>query len=485
MRLRARSLLLLAATALVLALSGPVLAQVVQQPPPSATQPYLNVKDFGARGDGATDDTVPIQSAIAAALASQKHSGTIYVPTGSYRITQLLDFATNAQVSLSLVGEALDASELVWEGSGSGIAVRMGRLRGMRIENITIRNNTGSVGTTTGLLLAGDLAGTNNSVGQLSLVRVQAFQKCFVIGDAAGHAVSELLFTQPSAVNCTTGFTIQDGQTTNIWFHGLLIAGCGIGLEQLAGAGSSTYVKGGSASNNTEDFAIRGGSEFNIESFRSEQAGRFATFGTDTGSDGPTVAINSIRNNYIGNTLNANKRAIRFHRGGIYVVQGNHLNEGHLFVNTGTNSRTTLTINDNAILDTTFIENGDVASALTFIDSCQNRSTPSAWYDCQTYYIRDAATTRKFARIDFSNIGATPQIIDMLAIGSASTAVLPALTNGAVGVQKITASGTAPGAGTCKLEVVAGTTAGTCKLVMACGTSGTATTVIDNVGAGC
>lgn len=50
---------------------------------------------------------------------------------------------------------------------------------------------------------------------------------------------------------------------------------------------------------------------------------------------------------------------------------------------------------------------------------------------------------------------------------------------------KITASGTAPGAGEMKLEVVAGTNAGTCKLQAYAGTSATPVTIVDNVGAGC
>lgn len=58
------------------------------------------------------------------------------------------------------------------------------------------------------------------------------------------------------------------------------------------------------------------------------------------------------------------------------------------------------------------------------------------------------------------------------------------LTAGALGMSKITASGTAPGAAGAKFEVVCGTNAGTAKLIMAAGTSATAVTVIDNVGAG-
>lgn len=43
--------------------------------------PLVDVKDFGARGDGTTDDTSAIAAAIAAAEAGRK---TLYFPTGSY-----------------------------------------------------------------------------------------------------------------------------------------------------------------------------------------------------------------------------------------------------------------------------------------------------------------------------------------------------------------------------------------------------------------
>jgi parallel beta-helix repeat protein len=44
---------------------------------------YLNIKDFGARGDGKTDDTRALLAAIREAEASE---GTIYFPTGEYCI---------------------------------------------------------------------------------------------------------------------------------------------------------------------------------------------------------------------------------------------------------------------------------------------------------------------------------------------------------------------------------------------------------------
>lgn len=54
---------------------------------------------------------------------------------------------------------------------------------------------------------------------------------------------------------------------------------------------------------------------------------------------------------------------------------------------------------------------------------------------------------------------------------------------GNLNLAKMTASASAPGAALAKLEVVCGTNAGTVKLIMYAGTSGTAVTVVDNVGA--
>lgn len=67
-------------------------------------------------------------------------------------------------------------------------------------------------------------------------------------------------------------------------------------------------------------------------------------------------------------------------------------------------------------------------------------------------------------------------------IGSSTAATLSA---GEQGMTKITASGTAPGAGSAKFEWTAGTNAGSCKLISYAGTSTTPVTIVDNVGSGC
>jgi hypothetical protein len=59
----------------------------------------FNVRLFGAKGDGVTDDTTAIQSAIDAALAQPSGTPCIVVPAGRYRIDS---YAANGYARLSL-----------------------------------------------------------------------------------------------------------------------------------------------------------------------------------------------------------------------------------------------------------------------------------------------------------------------------------------------------------------------------------------------
>jgi len=78
----------------------------------------VSVKDFGAVGDGVTDDTAAVQAAVTYVVG--RGGGKIYAPAGKYRISDTIDFyaGSPARVTgVSFEGEAGIAGE---SGNGAG-----------------------------------------------------------------------------------------------------------------------------------------------------------------------------------------------------------------------------------------------------------------------------------------------------------------------------------------------------------------------------
>ena len=119
----------------------------------------LSVRDYGAKGDGVTDDTAAIQAAINAAATNSK---TISVPAGTYRITSTL-YIPHSNVRLlgegfvkdpysQSAGNFIDASGTVflWGGSAGGTMVHVGwvngtstrKVVGVGIDGIALNGNS-------------------------------------------------------------------------------------------------------------------------------------------------------------------------------------------------------------------------------------------------------------------------------------------------------------------------------------------------------
>jgi Ca2+-binding RTX toxin-like protein len=83
----------------------------------------FNVQDFGAKGDGITDDTAAIQSAIDAAAAAG--GGQVYVPTGTYIVTageEPSDGCLMLKSNVSMMGDGMGATTIkVADGSDTKI----------------------------------------------------------------------------------------------------------------------------------------------------------------------------------------------------------------------------------------------------------------------------------------------------------------------------------------------------------------------------
>jgi hypothetical protein len=110
-------------------------------------QHALNVKDFGAKGDGRQDDYPAIQKAVDSAIRDPASATSVYFPVGTYRISHpvLLQYVVNSRwkfFSIRLYGETPAKSAPVAYLSsivcdfkeGFAIGIQFGR--GIHIENL-------------------------------------------------------------------------------------------------------------------------------------------------------------------------------------------------------------------------------------------------------------------------------------------------------------------------------------------------------------
>ncbi|MBV9470638.1 MAG: hypothetical protein JOZ57_15475, partial [Abitibacteriaceae bacterium] len=94
--------LVVAGTGLALAGASSVGAAPLNSLPTTDFGEKYDVRRFGAQGDGKTDDTRAVQTAIDAALKAG--GGHIHFPAGQYRITRSLRFASLERVDVTGVG---------------------------------------------------------------------------------------------------------------------------------------------------------------------------------------------------------------------------------------------------------------------------------------------------------------------------------------------------------------------------------------------
>jgi hypothetical protein len=133
--------------------------------PTDCSYPYINVKDYGATGNGSTDDTTAIQNAINALPNS---GGVVLFPVGNYKVSSTVNVgngtsssgSTKQGIILQGIGDpntqpifpgftATSGPKITWAGSGSGGIISInGPLQGWGVQNLYLdcANTTSSIG---------------------------------------------------------------------------------------------------------------------------------------------------------------------------------------------------------------------------------------------------------------------------------------------------------------------------------------------------
>lgn len=214
--------------------SGPALAVTVgagllsaplgAQPPPSAPGPSRNlaspgarvydVREFGAKGDGATIDTVAVQTAID--TCNREGGGTVLVPAGDF-VIGTVDLRSHVTLHLAARGRLLGSPRKEDYRPGAGIPKNNGNvvlLGAAEIENVLIEG-TGMIDGNGAKFWTGQ--GDNTGPGQNAAQGYFERPHLIVFSHCKNVRMRDVFLTA-SAYHCTR---ILDCE--NVWFDGLRI----------------------------------------------------------------------------------------------------------------------------------------------------------------------------------------------------------------------------------------------------------------------
>jgi hypothetical protein len=208
---------------------GPIGPQGPQGTPGGNEQYYINVKDFGAVGDGDTDDTLAIQEAID--YAYDNDYATIYIPSGTYRTTDSIwldpplnarvDFSppTNYNFSLRLIGDGWGGSErpgttIECDHVNTGLYIGPGQHMG--VTGILIRGPSSTVGRwsqlnqVAGMFVLSSAGGAH--VTNITDCGVENFKHGYQIAGNYTQLADSTTLTACNAYNCEVGYMVMASQ---------------------------------------------------------------------------------------------------------------------------------------------------------------------------------------------------------------------------------------------------------------------------------
>jgi hypothetical protein len=289
-----------------------------------STPSVLNVKTYGATGNGTTDDTSAIQSTITAAASS---GATVFVPPGTYKVTSTLT-GTNA---LHMVGVP-NASILI----GSGISTYNYLLKinytagqfyptedkGPTLEYLTFQPNNGVHGV--GLFSTGyaGAAAAHATVKGCIIDCTQWSNSYPTLGLAisSGYGVrldGNFIYTD-SVIGQTTGLAITAATCTFVTSHHC--DGFGAGLLSGVCKGTGTAVSSGSQTMTltaaTASPAPPGATGFNYNTALLQAIDIGTELLVGTGGTQETVSVTAITR---GATPTITATFVNSHSGGVAV----------------------------------------------------------------------------------------------------------------------------------------------------------------------
>lgn len=192
-----------------------------------------SVKNYGAVGDGTTDDTAAMQSALNAwGTAGHK---VLYFPAGTYKITSTLK--ATAKMGCELLGDSPSTTSLVWYGAAGQTMLDMSGITNSRIGRFTMDGR--SLANT--CLWMWDQYSFANDVEDAVFKNASiGLRLCNHPGETGEAFIADCPIIRCQFLNCSlVGLVTSNYNTLNIAAWYCLFDHCGVGV----GVGSGDSIK--------------------------------------------------------------------------------------------------------------------------------------------------------------------------------------------------------------------------------------------------
>ncbi|MBL9031966.1 MAG: hypothetical protein JNM80_09695, partial [Phycisphaerae bacterium] len=243
-------------------------------------RPFLNVKLFGAKGDGSADDTEAIQNAIDSIpndpnTTDPRNAGPVlYFPEGTYLINAsiVIDRFFGLEVRGTGVHPVINTSSntdvfgprsiLLWTGSAGGTMFRLRGVQGTTVRDLAFIGQQGSTGPRAGTLLElTSLSGNGSSWIAIKNCHFRDAQTGIQCGGSAEKTDSEVLLERVTLSDCNTGFKLTHPQNQNYLFTMLAANHCKTVIDADEGGGVNVQSAALTAcgGEGTDDYAFKFG----------------------------------------------------------------------------------------------------------------------------------------------------------------------------------------------------------------------------------
>jgi hypothetical protein len=175
---------------------------------------WKNVKDFGAVGNGVTDDTAAIQTALNALKNVRTNTWSVlYFPAGTYRITRPLTTSRSSHhdyLGAEIIGADPSTTTLAWDGPSGGAILRWDAWFD-KVSRLTF-DGRGTAGA--GIVRAGGFS-TYSEMSDLIFKDIAGV--CLNLGNGEPNGTAEIMVLRDRFHRCGSGVTTWNWNTLDIY----------------------------------------------------------------------------------------------------------------------------------------------------------------------------------------------------------------------------------------------------------------------------